>query len=161
MQNFPLACLPSGPGIEDYGDHAGTQETDKQGTSIQRAFAAGVQIRTKPNDRVENGLNQIRKLMKVKAGPRFRFQIHPRCQELVSALAYGYHYQVYNNGQVAFKPKKDNKWDHIVDAFRYGVIHLFGVDDNEGSGTDRSRKQPRAKIRDNYMERSDRERGGR
>lgn len=155
VRTFPEATLPGGPGIEDYGDHAGTQETDKQGTTIQRAFVCGIQISTKPNARVENGLNQIRKLMRVKLahplGARFRFQIHPRCQELISAVAYGYHYQVYNNGQVAFTPKKDNKWDHIVDALRYGVVHLFGVDDTEGNSSNSGKRNVRAKMRDGYF----------
>lgn len=153
VRTFPVLL----GGIVDYGDYAGTQETDKQGTSIQRANARGVKIMARPNAKVENGLNQIRKLMRTNTGPRCRFQVHPRCQELISAMAYGYHYQVYNNGQVAFAPKKDNKWDHIVDALRYGVVNLFGIDDTDGATTGK-RGSVRARVSSNYLSRDPRDR---
>lgn len=147
-RTFPVLLA----GIEDFGDHAGTQETDKQGTSIQRAFMHGnVMIKSRPNPKIENGLNQMRKLMRTRNGPRCRFQIHPRCTDLIMALAFGYHYQVYNNGQVSFTPKKDNNWDHIVDACRYGVINLFGVDEHDGATS--RRKGPIRSRTGNYLSR--------
>lgn len=146
VQHFPLAGT-AGRVIQDFGDYAGTQQTDKEHTTIQRAQMRGVLIMTRPNTKIESGLDVIRKLMaesrKVPTmdltgyGAEFRerprFRIHPRCEELIDAIAYGYHYPQYKNGQVGTAPKKDNRYDHIVDALRYAVINTFGLADDESA----------------------------
>jgi len=52
----------------------------------------------------------------------------------VDALAYGYHYQRYRNGQLGTKPKKDDRYDHVVDALRYAIINTYGLADDAISG---------------------------
>lgn len=146
VEHFPAAGT-NGRIIRDFGDYAGTQQTDKEHTTIQRAQMRGVNILTRPNSKIESGLDVIRKLMsesyKIPSQDhlssvnevisRRRLRIHPRCEELIDALAYGYHYQVYKNGQESTTPKKDNKYDHIVDALRYLVINTFGLADDASS----------------------------
>ena len=145
--HMPLAGQ-GGREIKDFGDHAGTQQTDKEHTTIQIAAQQGVTILTRPNTKIESGLDVLRKLMSEERkipvynlqgfdGEQFsrpRILIHPRCEELIDALAYGYHYQVYKNGQESTTPKKDNKYDHIVDALRYLAINTFGLADDATSG---------------------------
>jgi PBSX family phage terminase large subunit len=140
------AAGTNGRQIHDFGDYAGTQQTDKEHTTIQRAQMRGVNILTRPNTKIESGLDVIRKLMaesrklpsysisaeKAELSRR-RFRVHPRCKELVDALAYGYHYPKYKNGQVGTAPKKDDRYDHIVDALRYATINTFGLADDATS----------------------------
>jgi len=159
VRHMPLAGQGSRQ-IFDYGDHAGTQQTDKEHTTIQRAQMRGVHIVTRPNTQIERGLDVIRKLMaesrKVPSLQvdhtsgmileRPRFRIHPRCEELIDAIAYGYHYQLYKSGQLGNLPKKDNKYDHIVDALRYAVINTFGLADDAVSGNVKPVKAKRGKT---------------
>lgn len=146
VEHFPYAGR-DGRFIRDFGDYAGTQQTDKEHTTIQRAHQRGVTILTRPNTKIESGLDVLRKLMSEgykmpiaaqlgaagEAMSRRRLRIHPRCEELIDAIAYGYHYQVYKNGQESTTPKKDNKYDHIIDALRYLTINTFGLADDAGS----------------------------
>jgi len=146
VRHMPLAGT-NGRLIQDFGDYAGNQQTDKEHTTLQRAQMRGVMIHTRPNTQIESGLDVIRKLMsesrKVPSqdimglGTEFlerpRFRIHPRCEELIDAVAYGYHYPQYKNGQIGTVPKKDNRYDHIVDALRYAVINTFGLADDAAS----------------------------
>lgn len=146
VMHFPVAGT-NGRTILDFGDYAGNQQTDKEHTTLQRAQMRGVMIHARPNTKIESGLDVIRKLMSESrkvptmditgVGAEFlerpRFRIHPRCEELIDAIAYGYHYPQYKDGQIGLVPKKDNRYDHIVDALRYAVINTFGLADDGGS----------------------------
>lgn len=151
VKSYTVNHFPHATQFIDFGDYAGTQQTDKEHTTIQRASMRGITILTRPNTKIESGLDVLRKLMsesyKVPSNlftgvpgdvvERPRFKIHPRCEELIDAIAYGYHYQVYKNGQESTTPKKDNKYDHIVDALRYLAINTFGLADDASSNTSR------------------------
>lgn len=108
----------------DYVDPAGAQVSDKSAlTSIDILRAKGLY----PKYRKENiayGLNIIEELLKQLYKGEPTILIDPTyCEALIEALEIG-----YCNDKEAMdyeiKPVKDGIYDHIIDAFRYAVIHI-------------------------------------
>lgn len=104
--------------VRDYGDPAVKQQKDT-GNALAKLHQAGIQILYRYS-KIEEGVSLIRKLLSRHVNGAPMIQIHPSCTVLIDALKGGYHLD--KDGQT---PKKDGFYDHMADAFRYGIVNLF------------------------------------
>lgn len=119
--HFPF--IPGG--IEDYGDHAGLQEKDT-GQSIRiYQKRLGIHVRTTPFGNIDPGLNHMRKLLSELRDNKPRITYHPRCEQTILAMKFGYKYKEQRDGRVMQKPFKDGWFEHPVDSDRYGICHMI------------------------------------
>jgi len=111
---FPMAE------VRDYGDPAVTQHKDT-GSALTKLYNAGIQILYRPS-KIAEGVTLIRNLLGriVNGEPMLQFN-EGTCPSLIDALRGGYYLD--KTGEV---PKKDGFYEHPADAFRYGVINIFG-----------------------------------
>lgn len=122
-QMFPKALLKH---VQFFGDHAGTQRTDKGDTTVAILAKMGIRVRTRPMG-IESGLDVIRDALRAFREGRPRLCIRPNCRILIRAMVGGYHYARMRGGQLRNEPKKDGYYDHVVDALRYGLANALGV----------------------------------
>ena len=99
-------------------DPRGSDESDKGKSSVQILNEHGIY----PVHRrtfIEEGIKAIKGLLDGVNGGEPNFLIHDRCGILVEAFRGGYARADGEN-----EPEKDGYYDHLMDALRYGAIHL-------------------------------------
>ncbi len=113
-RNFPLAM-----GIMDFGDPAAKQKKDT-GSTLSILEGAGIRLVFLDGMTIEEGLRRIRFLLEriVKGVPGL--QVSRRNAPLTLRMLQG-GYRLAPNG----RPLKDGFYDHLADAFRYGITNLF------------------------------------
>jgi hypothetical protein len=113
--------FPGAADIRDYGDPAVRQHKDT-GSTLNKLYAAGIQILYRDSG-VDEGISLIRDLLQriVNGEPMLQFD-SSGCPVLIDAFKGGYHL----DKKLGEKPVKDGFYEHPADAFRYGVINLFG-----------------------------------
>jgi hypothetical protein len=125
-QEFPALQAP----IYYFGDHAGSQKSDKGDTTIDRLANLGIIVMSQPLQ-IDSSLDTIRRLLSTMIGGdkiRPRLMIHSgRCPVLTQAVSGGYYYKM-RNGMLEPKPYKtpDNHMDDVCDAWRYLFANLVG-----------------------------------
>lgn len=108
----------------DCCDPAGRQKRDtSEKTSIDILKAKGL----KPKFRIysiEYGLNiiaeQMARLIPGRKGPVSGILIDPQCEDIIDGLSFGYCQDKEKFDEV--KPVKDGRYDHCIDALRYGLV---------------------------------------
>ncbi len=122
-------CLPyeaetlgsnAGQLFRAFCDPRGSDESDKGKSSVEVLNDFGI-FPVYRRTRIEEGIKALKHFLDTKneAGD-LNFVIHPRCTILIEALRGGYHRL---DGDES--PAKDGYYDHLVDAMRYGAIHLY------------------------------------
>lgn len=113
---------------EDFVDVAARQKStisERSAYDIMRK--AGLQPRCKPSS-VTMGLNTINRMLRTLTGGKPAVLLDKEgCEDLIDAFEAGYcndGNKVDDNGPV---PCKDGFYDHIMDAFRYPVVFLYGL----------------------------------
>jgi hypothetical protein len=112
--------FPDAQEFLDVGDPAVKQQKDT-GSMLKILHDAGIQLRSVRTP-LDLSLDVLRKRFELTTGGDPAILIDDRCRVLCDALAGGYHLN-----EAGDKPIKDNEYDHLVDALRYGVWFLFGV----------------------------------
>ncbi|MFT3866850.1 MAG: phage terminase large subunit [Solirubrobacterales bacterium] len=112
--------FPNATKFLDYGDPAVAQHKDT-GSMLSILFDAGVQIRYMRTP-FDVSLQIVRQRFEklIEGVPAVR--INPNCRILIDGLAGGYHLD-----EDGIKPVKDNTYDHLIDALRYGIWAIYGV----------------------------------
>ncbi len=102
----------------DFGDPAVDQHKDT-GSTLTMLQEMGVAVNYIRSD-LDEGIRQVRLgLERITRGrPQFQFD-RKNCPILIRGMRGGYHNN--DNG----KPMKDGYYDHLCDAFRYGVINIY------------------------------------
>lgn len=133
--NYPgLKTGPGQPGVVDYGDFAGTHETDL-GSSIQRVrdYTKGaIQIRTRYFGDIDPRINHMRKLMAVTLNGKSRLRIHPRCTMSIEGYKWGLVYKIMSDGRIADKPF-NNEYMHGFDADGYAILNAMPIEEEKKS----------------------------
>lgn len=113
----------------DYGDPAVKQQKDT-GSMLTLLHQAGVRMRFQHTP-LDVSLRVLRKKFEtlVKGEPAVAI-VKRDCLNLVGALEGGYHFK-----RDGITPHKDEFYDHLVDALRYGIWNLFGVLQESTSST--------------------------
>jgi len=118
--------------VADIGDPAAYQQKDTGATSAV-LIRNGIFLRPAPND-IDGGIRTVRMLLSRNIGGEPALEIDPSCTVLIRTLERGYRYpkDTRRNSDSpqkagALKPLKDGIYDHPADAFRYGVVYLFGI----------------------------------
>jgi hypothetical protein len=118
--------------IMDYGDPAVRQQKDT-GSTLVALTQHQITMRYKTSS-IEEGLRAIRLWLErmINGEPAFQFDKR-NVPILIDAMRGGYHYPSATGGPGELKPKKDGFFDHPADAFRYGIVNVFGggVDRNQ------------------------------
>lgn len=109
----------------DYGDPAVKQKKDT-GQTLAKLAQAGIQMGFRYS-KIEWGLTAIRNRLEtmIEGEPQLQFDTGG-VPILIAGLRGGYHLD-----EMGLKPVKDGFYDHPVDAFRYGIINVFGIHDGE------------------------------
>lgn len=103
----------------DIGDPAVSQQKDT-GSTLQVMHQEGIQIRY-ARSLIDDGVGTCRRLFStLNAGAPAVVFDEEHCRVLIEGLAGGYYMDAKR------KPVKDGYYDHLCDAFRYGVHMLFG-----------------------------------
>lgn len=108
---------------EDYCDAAGIQRKDDGRTSVE--VLRGLGLRPKyEKTQVQYGLDIIQQnLTELSSLGRPIIQLDPYgAKHLIDAFEKGYTYDPDTRMGVKVKPFKDGFYDHLMDAFRYGII---------------------------------------
>jgi hypothetical protein len=105
----------------DHGDPAARQRKDTGSTLIELQ-KMGIQLNYQIHT-IETGLKVMRLLLErvVEEEPVLQYD-REGCPILIRALAGGYHLNEKTN-----EPVKDGVYDHPVDADRYGIVDIYGV----------------------------------
>lgn len=113
----------------DYGDPAVRQKKDT-GSTLAKFAEVGITILWKLYD-FDESIRVVRKLhQRLIDGEPAVLYSRPKCSMLVGAMRGGY--RMDDRG---LKPFKDGDYDHVADAFRYGVINLYtGYEGSQGAG---------------------------
>lgn len=112
FRNFPFI---------DFGDPAVDQHKDT-GHTLQMLQDMGVYVNFIRSD-LDQGIRQVRLALERITRGRPQILIHPRCALLIRALRGGY--RMNDSGT---RPLKDGTYDHLADAFRYGIINVYDMD---------------------------------
>lgn len=117
--------FPGARDIRDYGDPAAKQQKDT-GSTLVALSRHGITLRYKRSF-IDDGLREVRLWLERMIGgePAIQFD-REFCPILCDAMRGGYHYPKELGGAADAKPEKDGFFDHSADAFRYGVINVFG-----------------------------------
>jgi Terminase large subunit, T4likevirus-type, N-terminal len=105
---------------EDYGDPAVKQHKDT-GSALAVFADAGIRMRFKHTP-FDLSMKLLRSRFELMLDGKPAITIHPRCRILIEALGGGYHFK--SDGVTPFK---DNYYDHLPDALRYGIWNIFGT----------------------------------
>ena len=113
----------------DYGDPAAKQKKDT-GQTLARLTVAGIRLRFRASN-IDPGLAAIRLWLErtIQKEPALQFD-RRGCPILIRAIQGVYHYDAEPHEvrvDHRMKPEKDGYYDHPVDAFRYGLVNIFGV----------------------------------
>jgi hypothetical protein len=115
-------------------DPAGRQRGDVTGSGACEELARlGILTRSSASGIME-GVDRIRALLEPALGTA-RLTVDPKCVRLIRAME-AYHYPSGPSLAAREVPDKDGEHDHLIDALRYLVVHLFG----RGRGEMRERK---------------------
>lgn len=110
-----------GAAFIDFGDPAVDQHKDT-GSTLQMLSTRGVFVNYIRSD-LEEGIRHVRLLLERMSHGRAMFQFERLgCPILIRSLEGGY--GTNDNG----KPLKDGYYDHLPDAFRYGVINIYDME---------------------------------
>lgn len=110
--------------IQDIGDAAGAQVSDKGPGPIMRLAAApwNLRIMHRKFPNIEPGIALIREALSARNCRCGRpvMMIERRCSGVINTLAGGYHYPIPKSGkETHHKPVKDGYYDNIADSLRY------------------------------------------
>lgn len=110
----------------DYGDPAARQKKDT-GSTLQVLVSRGIMLRYRITT-IDEGLQAVRVWMEkiIDGYPALQFD-RSGVPILINALRGGYHMDE-ESGQT---PIKDGYYDHPVDAYRYGIVNVFGIMDQK------------------------------
>lgn len=113
--------FPEAQEYTDYGDPAAAQHKDT-GSTLAVLAKSGIRLFFRPSE-IMYGVKLIRTLLERTSGGEPIILIDKRgCPALIDGFKGGYHLD--KKGE---KPHKDGFYDHPHDAFRYGIINLFGA----------------------------------
>jgi hypothetical protein len=105
-------------------DPAGWQRGDVTGSGACQELANHGILTRSSSSGIMEGVDRIRALLAPALGPA-RLVIAPRCARLIRAME-AYHYPTGPSLAAREVPDKDGEHDHLIDALRYLVVHLFG-----------------------------------
>lgn len=108
------------PNIIDFGDPAVAQTKDT-GQMLAILNRAGILLRYQRTP-FDVSMNLLRKQFEKLVDGEPGILIDDSCRVLIDGLAGGYHFK-----KDGITPDKSGIYDHLVDALRYGVYNLFGV----------------------------------
>lgn len=119
--------FPSAHTFIDYGDPAVAQKKDT-GQMLKLLFDAGVTMRYQHTP-FDVSMAVLRKKFEslIEKTPAVRVDAR-LCPILSGGLAGGYHFK-----RDGITPFKDGYYDHLVDALRYGLFNIFGVNDTSST----------------------------
>jgi hypothetical protein len=118
-----MAARDPGPVVRTYADPAGWQRSDVTGTGpCQELARLGIRCRT-PRAGILEGIELVRRLLKVRPDGSTGLIVDPSCRWLLRALA-TYRWEETPDGARTERPAKDGA-DHPMDALRYLVTGLF------------------------------------
>ena len=118
-----MAARDPGPVVRTYADPAGWQRSDVTGTGpCQELARLGIRCRT-PRAGILEGIELVRRLLKVRPDGATGLTVAPSCTWLLRALA-TYRWEERSDGARTERPAKDGA-DHPMDALRYLVTGLF------------------------------------
>lgn len=120
IQSLTQQAFPGASSIVDYGDPAANQKKDT-GSTVAHLNEMNIQLRFHPGVTIDRGLRLMRERLNslAEGEPAMQFD-EVDCHLLIAALSGGY--KLGDDG----KPKKDNVYDHLADAERYGVWNIYG-----------------------------------
>jgi hypothetical protein len=108
-----------GAAFIDFGDPAVDQHKDT-GNTLELLSNRGVHVNFMHSE-LEEGIRTVRLLLEKLSHGRALFQFDRKgCPILIRALRGGYGMDKHGR-----KPVKDGYYDHLADAFRYGVINVY------------------------------------
>jgi len=118
-----MAARDPGPVVRTFADPAGWQRSDVTGTGpCQELARLGIRCKT-PRAGILEGIELLRRLLKVRTDGSTGLVIDPSCQWLLRAMA-TYRWEETPDGARTERPAKDGA-DHPMDALRYLVTGLF------------------------------------
>ncbi len=118
-----MAERDPGPVVRTFADPAGWQRSDVTGTGpCQELARLGIRCRT-PRAGILEGIELVRRLLKVRPDGSTGLVVDPSCTWLLRALA-TYRWEETPHGARTERPAKDGA-DHPMDALRYLVTGLF------------------------------------
>lgn len=120
VSKFTSELAESAYDTEDYGDPAVKQHKDT-GDALAILANAGIRMRFKRTP-FDLSLKLLRSRFELLIDGKPAITIHPRCRILIEGLGGGYHFK-----EDGVTPKKDNYYDHLIDALRYMVWNIFGT----------------------------------
>jgi len=114
--------------VRDYGDPAVSQHKDT-GSTLAKLYKAGIKMMYRKS-RINEGVSMIRNLLQrvIDGEPILQYS-YEGVPTLIDAMKGGYHLDRHGD-----TPKKDGFYEHPADAYRYGVLNVFGgmiVNDNQ------------------------------
>ncbi len=117
--------FPQATDFTDFGDPAVAQQKDT-GKTLAEFAKEGITIRYKRST-IDEGVRAVRQGLSQMIRGEPSIQIDPSsCPILCAALRGGYRLKEGVGNDRTPKPFKDGFYDHPADAFRYGIIHVFG-----------------------------------
>ena len=115
--------------VRDYGDPAGSQETDKGATTaiLLDSFKIKLQYRF---SWIEEGAKMIEQKLLMQSDGTPGLLIDPCNKDLIAGFESGYVLDTGTSGKdgegrLKNLPKKDGWYEHVMDALRYLVVNLF------------------------------------
>lgn len=122
-----------------YGDIAGAQANQITGSSCLGFLASrGIHVATKKQG-IQDGLMVVRSKLEKIQKDHFGLMVAEGCNELfIEALKGGYHYPDSSKETVSRDkngdplPVKDGIYDHMMDAFRYMMVGIYGIAGTNG-----------------------------
>jgi len=122
--------------ITDYGDIAGAQESDKGATTFILMEQFGIEVVTRFSY-LEEGLKIMEQKLMIGEDGTPNILIDPCNVDLIDGFGGGYVLDTGasgkdEEGKLKNKPKKDGYFEHLMDALRYVMIHLFTFDSIKG-----------------------------
>jgi hypothetical protein len=121
VKSFSAEHFPYQRDFRDYGDPAARQKKDT-GSTLVELGKAGITLMYKIVPTVDEGIRAVRTCLTrlVDGEPMLMVDPH-ECPVLHAALRGGYHL----DEKTGTKPVKDDFYDHIADALRYGVTNVM------------------------------------
>jgi hypothetical protein len=106
--------------FKDAGDPAGQARTDKsERTTVEILRAMGIRMRMRGSGVLE-GINCIRGMLLKRADDSTGLEVDPSCEILIDGFTGG-----YVRKELDDEPVKDGFYEHMMDAFRYGIVVNF------------------------------------
>jgi hypothetical protein len=120
VKTATLRRFPNARDIVDFGDPAVVQKKDT-GSTLGMLHQEGIVMRYQTST-IEKGAQLIRQRLNllIDGEPALKFD-RRGVPILINSLKGGYHLDDHG-----IKPVKDGYYDHPADAFRYGILNMFG-----------------------------------